>query len=40
MRRTFPEDYGLVLEPTYELWGVIYARMIGITLSPGKPVLA
>ena len=35
-----PQDYGFILEPTYGLWGVIYARKISITLSPGKPVFA
>ena len=35
-----PEDYGLVLEPTYGLYGAIYARKISVTLSPGKPVRA
>jgi hypothetical protein len=32
-----PDDLGLQLDHTYGLWGVMYARKISLSLTPGKP---
>jgi hypothetical protein len=35
--RTQPDFYEIVLHPCYGLAGIIRARLVSITLSPGKP---